>query len=104
MRNRGISITSSTGRFYGRILKTRMEATIQDAEEQSGFCAGRSCIDNIFCLKQLCEKSISYGMETSLTFVDLRKAYDTIPITNLWNAMRAAGIKETYVKAVKIFL
>jgi len=49
---RGISITSSTGRLYGRILKTRMEATIQAAEEQSGFCAGRSCIDNIFCLKQ----------------------------------------------------
>lgn len=42
-------------------------------------------------------------MDTSLTFVDLRKAYDTIPITKLWNAMRAAGIKETYVKAVKNF-
>jgi len=28
---RGISITSSTGRLYGRILKTQMEATIQDA-------------------------------------------------------------------------
>ena len=53
---RGISITSSTGTLYGRILKTRMEATIQEAEEQSGFCAGKSCIDNIFCLKQLCEK------------------------------------------------
>jgi helix-turn-helix protein len=53
---RGISITSSIGRLYGRILKTRMEEIIQDAEEQSGFCAGRSCIDNIFCLKQLCKK------------------------------------------------
>jgi len=42
-------------------------------------------------------------METSLTFVNLRKAYDTIPITKLWNVMRAAGIKETYVKAVKNF-
>ena len=38
------------------------------------------------------EKSICYGMETSLTFVDLRKAYDTVPINKLWNAMRAAGI------------
>jgi len=34
-------------------------------------------------------------METSLTFVELRKAYDTIPITKLWNAMTAAGMKET---------
>jgi len=42
-------------------------------------------------------------METGLTFVDLRKAYDTIPITKLWNAMSVAGIGETYVKAVKNF-
>jgi len=71
---RGFRITSSKGRLYGRILKTRMEATIEDAEEKSGICAGGSCIDNIFCQKQLCEKSISYGMDTSLIFVDLRKA------------------------------
>ena len=35
--------------------------------------------------------------------MDLRKAYDTIPVTKLWNAMRAAGINEIYVKAVKNF-
>jgi hypothetical protein len=68
----------------------QLEGNIQDAEEQSGFRAGRSCIDNIFCLKQLGEKSINYGLETSLTFVDLKKAYDTVPINKLWNAIRAA--------------
>ena len=91
------------GRLYGRIVKTRLEGIVQDAEQQCGFCAGRSCIDNIFCLKQLGEKSISYGLETSLTFVDLRKAYDTVPINKLWNVMRAAGINEIYVKVLKSF-
>jgi len=42
-------------------------------------------------------------MEINFIFVDLRKAYDTIPIVKLWNAMRAAGINEIYVKATKNF-
>jgi len=54
---------------------------------------------DIFCLKQ----SISYGQDTCLTFVDLRKAYDTVPENKLWNVMRVAGINETYVNAVKHF-
>ena len=81
----------------------RLEGIIQDAEEQSGFCAGRSCIDSIFCLKQLSEKSTSYGQDTCLTFVDLRKAYDTVPMNKSWNVLRVAGINEIYVKAVKHF-
>ena len=81
----------------------RLEGILQDAEEQSGFCAARSCIGNIFCLKQLSEKSISYGQDTCLTFVDLRKAYDTVLVNKLWNVMRVAGINEIYVKAVKHF-
>jgi len=97
---RGISITSSIGRLYGRIIKKRLEGIVQDAEEQCGFCAGRLCIDNIFCLKQLSEKSISYGQDTCLTFVDLRKGYDTVPTNKLWNVMRVAGINEIYVKAI----
>jgi len=100
---RGISITSSIGRLYGRVIKMRLEGILRDAEEQSGFCAGRSCTDNIFCLKQLSEKSISYGQDTCLTFVDLRKAYDTVPMNKLWNVMRVAGTKAIYVKAVKHF-
>jgi len=70
----------------------RLEGNLQGAEEQSGFCAGRSCIDNIFCLTQLSEQSISYGQDTCLTFVDLRKAYDTVPMKKLWNVMRGAGM------------
>ena len=81
----------------------RLEGIIQDAEEQSGVCAGRPCIDNIFCLKQLSEKSISYGQDTCLTFVDLRKACDTVPMDKIWNVTRVAGINEIYVKAVKHF-
>jgi hypothetical protein len=48
---RGISVTSTYGRIYGRILAKLVESEYRnmEMEEQSGFRAGRSCID-IFCI------------------------------------------------------
>ena len=56
-----------------------------------------------FSVVSMFSHSLSCGMEINFIFVDLRKAYDTIPIVKLWNAMRAAGINEIYVKAAKNF-
>lgn len=49
----GIMVISTLSRLYGRILRDRIEEEYMDkeSEEQSGFRAGRSCTDNIFCLK-----------------------------------------------------
>ena len=73
---RGISVTSSMGRLYGRILKERIENNFIEIEEQSGFRAGRSCLDNTFVLQQIIEKRKSRNLCTHLVFVDLEKAYD----------------------------
>lgn len=50
---RGITVTSTFSRLFGQILKGFLEEEfgVQEAEEQCGFRAGRSCVDNIFCLK-----------------------------------------------------
>lgn len=71
---RGLSVIPSTGRLYGRVLRGRIERDMMELEEQSGFRSGRSCTDNLFCLKQLMEKSIAYGCPLHLVFVDLRKS------------------------------
>ena len=49
---RGISVMGTFSRIYGCILAKLVESEYQnmEMEEQSGFQAGRSCIDNIFCL------------------------------------------------------
>ena len=46
----GISVTSTFSRIYGCILAKLVESEYKNMgmEEQSGFRAGRSCIDNIF--------------------------------------------------------
>ena len=55
---RGISVTSTFGRIYGRILAKLLELEYNNVEmeEQSGFRFGRPCIDNIFCITQMIEK------------------------------------------------
>lgn len=73
---RGRSVTSCIERLYGKILKARIERHFQDIEEQSGFQAGRSCLDNIFVLQQVLEKRLERNMATHLLFVDVEKAYE----------------------------
>ena len=55
---RGISATSTFSRIYGRILAklVELEHKNMEMEEQAGFRAGRSCLDNIFCITQVTEK------------------------------------------------
>ena len=97
---RGISVTAAMGRLYGRIIKQRIEMEIEDMEEQSGFRAGRSCTDNLFVLQQILEKRISRNLSTHLIFVDLEKAYDTVPLKKLFEILPGAGLSKTYVRAI----
>lgn len=84
---RGVSVTSSIGRLYGRIMTTRIEKELEHMEEQSGFTAGRSCIDNLFCIQLILEKRKMCGREIHLLFVDLEKAYDSVPISKLFEML-----------------
>ena len=47
-------------------------------EEQCGFRQGRGCMDQVFAVKQVCEKYLANGKDVFSTFMDLENAYDTI--------------------------
>jgi len=55
---RGISVTNTFSRIYGRIFAklVELEHKNMEMEERARFRAGRSCIDNIFCITQMIEK------------------------------------------------
>ena len=98
-----ISVTSTCSRLFGRILRDLIENEYSDkeAEEQAEFRAGRSCNDNTFVIKQLIEKQLSVGKEVHLLFIDLKKAYDNIPLIKLWKALEDTRISYTLIKTVK---
>lgn len=62
---RGISVTSTLSRLYGRILRDLIEHEYkeQEEEQQSGFRARRTCTDNVLsdhCLKATNRKKIEH--------------------------------------------
>ena len=68
--NRGISLFSVPRKVYGRILIERVieNSEGQVGEEQSGFRKGRSCADQIFVLRQVCEKMREKKKRVYVTF------------------------------------
>ena len=100
---RGISVTSTMSRLYGRILRNLIEEEYSsyEEEEQNGFRSGRSCTDNIFALKQIIEKKSAMNQEVHITFIDLQKAYDTVPIIKLWEVLHESRINAALIKAVQ---
>lgn len=100
---RGIAVTSTFSKIYGRIIRDLIEQQYQaeEAEEQSGFRAGRSCLDNLFCLTQIVQKKLATGRELHLVFLDIAKACDNVPQKKLWNVMESSNINSTLVRAVK---
>ena len=99
-------------RVYGKIIKYYLEESYKEKETeiQAGFRAGRSTIDCVFVInhsngyfpillvkycrtmyndisawlvKQLIEKTNDNRQEAHFTFVDMEKAYDTVPLLKL---------------------
>ena len=70
-------------------------------EEQSGFRAKRSCVDQVLTLRQVIEKAIEKRRELFVAFIDLEKAYDRVNRVKLWEALRQAQVEEGLVRAVQ---
>ncbi len=102
---RGIRLLSVVGKVYGKVLIMRVregtEGMIRD--EQAGFRRGRGCVDQIFAVRQVCEKYLAKGKEVFWAFMDLEKAYDRISRECLWTVPRLYGLGGRLSKGVKSF-
>ena len=56
-----------------------------------------------FVVRQLAEKAIEHRAKQFLIFVDLKKAYDSVPSEALWMALRKLGVSKVLVEIVKSF-
>ena len=61
--SRGINLISVVGKLYGRVLIKRVRARTECAigEGQCGFRQGRGCMDQVFDVRQVCEKYLANG-------------------------------------------
>ena len=77
------------GKVLGRIIQNRLQVVKETllADSQCGFRKGRGCVDMIFVARQLMEKAREHGDSLFIMFVDLKKAYDSVPRNALWTVL-----------------
>ena len=100
---RGITLLSHVMKLLERILDHRIRVRVEPhiGEEQQGFRQGRGTIDGIFSIRQLTEKKLERQSSMVVAFVDLEKAYDTVPRELVFATLRWMGVSECDVSMVE---
>ena len=102
---RGISLLDVVGKLFARNIQERLQHIAEDvmSESQCGFGKGRGCCDMIFVAQQLVEKAQEHQELLFTLFVDLRKAYDSVPRLALWQVLKKLGVPPQMLKIITSF-
>ena len=101
---RGITLSAVAAKIYNRMLLNRMKPHI-DAKlrrNQNGFRTGRSTVAQVLTLRRLIEGIKAKNLSAVMTFIDFRKAFDTIHRGKLMEILSAYGIPKEIVSAINI--
>ena len=90
----GISLLDIVGKVFAHLNQDRLEPLAEEVlpEFQCGFRKGRDCVDMVFASHQLIKKAAEHQSELHILFVDLRKAYDSVPQSPLWMVLEKFGV------------
>ena len=102
--SRGISLLSTGGKVYARVLLMRLIESVAEIvlpESQCGFRRDRSTTDMTFTIRLLQEKCREQHKNLYIAFVDLTKAFDTVDRELLWRVLARFGCPPRFVEAIK---
>ena len=85
---RGITLINIMSKIYSHILHNRLIKWAEQHEKinecQFGFQPHKSIVDSIFLFHSIISKTLSRGEKVYCSFVDFRRAFDTINRKYLW--------------------
>jgi hypothetical protein len=101
---RGISLMSIAAKVYNRILLNRIRPVVDPIlrQNQAGFRKGRGCTDQIHILRRVMEGARNQQIPLFVTFIDFRKAFDSIDREMMFAILRHYGIPDKIVKAIRV--
>ena len=95
---------SIAAKVYNKLLlnRTRPHVDAILGKNQVGLRQGRSCAQQIHILRRIMEGFQEYQLPLTVTFVDFKKAFDSINRTVMFPVLRHYGIPNPIVNAIKV--
>ena len=103
-KGRGITLMSIAAKVYNKILLSRIRDHVDPIlrKNQAGFHPGRSCAQQMHILRRIIEAFGSYQIPLTITFIDFKKAFDSINRNVMFSVLRHYGIPEVIVNAISV--
>ena len=102
---RGISLINNGIKLISKIVAKRIsEYGINNGfirPEQFGFRSKEESISLFISLREICQRRKFNNQETYLAFLNLKKAYDSVPIGNILNKIQRLGIRGKCFQFIK---
>ena len=100
---RTISLISHPSKIMLRIILNRLKRKAEEilSEEQAGFRAGRSTVEQIFNIRILNEKCLQHQKMLIHNFIDFKKAFDRVWHDGLWQVMKEFNIDKNIIDVIK---
>ncbi|KAE9414954.1 hypothetical protein Angca_009216, partial [Angiostrongylus cantonensis] len=100
---RPICLLSVVYKLFTRVILNRIDRTLDEEQlcEQAGFRKGFNTMGHIHTVARLIEVSREYKRPLCLTFIDLQKAFDSIEIKEVMEALDGEGVPGQYTKILR---
>ena len=100
---RPISLLNNIYKLFTKIITNRITRTLDENQprEQAGFRKGFSTVDHLHAVNQLIEKCVEYKIPLVAAFVDYNKAFDSVEISDVLEALHEQGIEPVYINIFK---
>ena len=91
---RPITIGSLFMRVFAKVLQARFSKFIELSARQKAFIPAEGVANNVFALRELIGSSRATRDELDVAFVDVSKAFDSIPHSAIWDALARRGSRQ----------
>ncbi|GJW99695.1 retrovirus-related pol polyprotein LINE-1 [Tanacetum coccineum] len=98
---RGIKILGHTMKLWERMIQRRLRRETSVSENQFGFMPGRSSVEAIHLIRSLMVKYRERQRDLHMAFLDLEKAYDSVPRELIWKTLVDKGTSRRYIRVIR---